>query len=280
MLQPKDWIWIFRGKQEKNESMWFIDFCWMLTPLKPFGCDACFFLPRFFCAVRFELQGTSVTNGTGGHASKYKEPMKQLKVGFLFCLFCNNDFLETKPRAGSKYIKIANRLPRLMILKEVRKNTMRLGSILTDHLHIYFCKSLSEFAHHLNLQVFSGACPYFKTTTFGFYFTEVKRFKQGKNVHQQMATTLSQQIWLPSLLRSWATRAEASQPWQFRLGDGQSFSYKKPIKWSGFCLTFKWFGVCISKFGWKVDFFAVRILRRKDWEDWSIAEISTAPWRI
>ena len=113
--------------------MWFIDLCWMLTPLKPFGCDACFFLPRFFCAVRFELQGTSVTNGTGGHASKYKEPMKQLKVGFLFCLFCNNDFLETKPRAGSKYIKIENRLPRLMILKEVRKNTMRLGSILTDH---------------------------------------------------------------------------------------------------------------------------------------------------
>ena len=169
-----------------------------------------------------------------------KKTKKQLKVGFPFLpatqIFWKRNY---------NYIKIENRLPRLMILKEVCKNKIRLGSILTYHLCIYFCKSVSEFAHHFNLQVISGACPYFKTTTFWFYFTEIKRFKQCKNVHQQMATKLSQQIWLPSLPRSWATRADASQPGQFRLGDDQIFSYKNPIKWSGFCLTFNWL-VCVS----------------------------------
>lgn len=157
--------------------------------------------------------------------------MNQLKVGFLFCLFCNTDFLETKPRAGSKYIKIENRLPRLMILKEVRKNKIRLGSILTfrqiirtyisanllvNLLIISTCRSFLEHVHTS------------KKLRFGFYFAEIKRFKQCKIFHQQMATTLSQQICLLSSLRSWATRADASQPWQFRLGDDHIFSYKNP----------------------------------------------------
>lgn len=212
-----------------------VDFCWMLTPLNtPLGTTspAFFFLRR--CLVS-SFRGTSFWQMdkwpwfqnknllNPSQVSKYKEPKKQLKaLGFLpFVPFFVTQMFWKR---NYNYIKIENRLPRLMILKEVRKNKMRhLGSILTYHLYIYISANLL-----VNLLIIS-------TWNSHFWSMSIPRSRDSNKA--KMFTNK----WP---LRSWATRAAASQPWQyaFRLG-----------------CTFNWFGVFLKIWVKGGDFFVVRI---------------------
>lgn len=136
--------------------------CWHLS--KPFGCDAVFFSPAFF--LRFSFRASRYLG------DKWNQAMVP-KCSKTKTLWIQVKFQNTKNQWTSS------------------KSTFFFAFFVTTyHLHIYFCKLLGEFSHHFNLQVIFGACPYFKKTTFWFYFAEIKRFKRGKNVHQQMPTTL------------------------------------------------------------------------------------------
>lgn len=295
MLQPKDWIWIFRGKQEKNESMWFIDFCWMLTPLKTPWMRRSFCSPAIFC--RFSFRASRYLGDKWNQAmvpkqkpfeskSSFQNTENQWtssKSAFFFAFFVTLIFWKRNPGRVPQVHqdwKSPSKTNDPQRSSQEQNPPWLYFDIQTDHPHIYFCKSLGEFAHHFNLQVISGACPTSKKLRFGFYFAEIKRFKQCKIFHQQMATTLSQQICLLSSLRSWATRADASQPWQFRLGDDHIFSYKNPS--SGRVFVSPSNGWCVYLQIWvKGGLFCGANFETEGLRGLKyISEILTAPWRI